>query len=241
MRRETSQEIDSRAAEWAARIDRGALSSEEDRQLEQWLAGDQRRRGAFMRIRAVALHSERARALGSGYDPDAFLDRPLAGAAAITRRRMLWLGGSAVAAAMIGAVGLRLTGATRYGTRLGEVRVVTLKDGSVITLNTSSSIRVDMGSARRLVALEAGEALFDVASDPARPFIVEAGDAAVRAVGTSFAVRRFGSAPVEVVVREGLVEVTAPSNARPIRMGANRPVISSRATAGSSMTIRMSL
>jgi transmembrane sensor len=138
---------------------------------------------------------------------------------------MLWLGGSAVAAAMIGAVGLRLTGATRYGTRLGEVRVVTLKDGSVITLNTSSSIRVDMGSARRLVALEAGEALFDVASDPARPFIVEAGDAAVRAVGTSFAVRRFGSAPVEVVVREGLVEVTAPSNARPIRMGANSRLV----------------
>lgn len=230
MPRETSEEIELAAALWVARIDRAQLSAVESEQFEQWQAADIRRLGAFMRLRAVALHSERARALGSDFDPESFgsehfvhdqdiPQRPLG------RRQLLWLGGAAVAASAAGVFGVSLLmrGAI-YDTRLGEVRVVTLEDGSVITLNTSSKIEVQFRDDRRVVTLEDGEALFDVAKDRARPFIVMAGATVVRAVGTSFTVKRLAAAPVEVLVREGVVEVTA-SAARPTRLTANMRMV----------------
>lgn len=235
MPRETATEIDGASAEWAARIDNGPLSPEEDARLEQWLAGDPRRRGSFMRMRAIALHSERAQALGPGYDPDSFAgtDTEPAATPLVSRRRFLWLGGgAAVAASAIGAVGLELLGrGVSYDTRRGEMRVVTLEDGSVITLNTASHINVRYDEGRRLVRLEEGEALFDVAHDAARPFVVEAGGTNVRAVGTSFTVKRLGEAPVEILVREGVVEVTRAAAAAPVRMAANTRVVATQAAA----------
>lgn len=230
MHRETSEQIEAAAADWVARIDHAPLSDGEQQRLEQWQAGDIRRLGAFMRLRAVALHSERARALGSSFDPAAFSQPDGVGGGAQNRRRFLWLGGCAAAACAVGAAGLSLTmrGAS-YTTRLGEVRIVTLEDGSVITLNTSSRIDVRFGDDRRLVSLREGEALFDVAEDKARPFVVEAGTAAVRAVGTSFTVKRLASAPVEVLVQEGVVEVTRSERERPVRLGANMRIVTTDA------------
>lgn len=232
MHRETSQEIDAVAADWAARIDRGALSPADEGALDAWIAGDARRLGAFMRMRAVALQSNSAKALGPDFDPEAFAQAEPSAATPITRRRMFWLGGSAVAASALGAVGLGLMMRdTIYETRLGEMRVVTLEDGSAVTLNTASRIRVAFADARRTVTLEEGEALFDVAKDPARPFIVEAGGTSVRAVGTSFSVKRLNDAPVEVLVREGIVEVAQPATHRPVRMTANMRIVTSHAVA----------
>ena len=56
--------IDAQAAEWAARVDNGPLSAEEQGVLELWLAGDTRRLGAYAKARAVFAHVQRARALG---------------------------------------------------------------------------------------------------------------------------------------------------------------------------------
>jgi transmembrane sensor len=231
MPRETSQEIDGAAADWAARIDGGALSAAGEDALDAWLAGDPRRMGAFMRMRAVALQSESAKALGPDFDPDAFVAaEPMVAAIPITRRRMFWLGGAAVAASAVGAIGLGLmTRATTYDTRIGETRVVTLEDGSIVTLNTASRIRVAFTDARRTIVLEEGEALFDVAKNPARPFFVEAGGTSVRAVGTSFTVKRLSDAPVEILVREGIVEVRQPAAARAVRMTANMRMVAGNA------------
>ena len=225
MARETSQEIDAVAADWAARIDRAPLSAEEDERLETWLAADDRRRGAFMRLRAVALHTERAQALGPGFDPETFAAREAA-AFPPSRRHVLWGGAAAIAASIVGAFGLGLIGGGEaYDTRRGEVRVVTLDDGSVVTLNTSSRLKVQFSEGRRLVSLEEGEALFDVAKDKARPFVVDAGAASVRAVGTSFTVKRLAAEPVEILVREGVVEVSRPRGPAPVRMAANMRMV----------------
>ena len=217
MRRQTADQIDAAAADWAARLDRAPLSAEEQQALDRWLGGDPRRLGAFMRMRAVALHSERAAALGPNFIP-APAESP-----ALTRRRLLWYGGSgALAAGIAGTLGLGwVLRRQRFDTRVGEVRVVTLEDGSVMTLNTDSRVTVQYSPERRLVLLDRGEALFDVAKNAARPFIVEAGGTAVRAVGTSFTVKRLPDAPIEVLVREGVVEVTRPRSAAPVRMAAN--------------------
>jgi len=105
------------------------------------------------------------------------------------------------------------------------MKVVPLADGSVVNLNTDSRIRVQYTAVRRSIHLDRGEALFDVAKDAARPFVVSAGDMQVRAVGTSFSVLRLADTPVQITVREGVVEVDRDhSGARevaPVRLTAN--------------------
>ncbi|MGR4866734.1 FecR family protein [Caulobacter sp. LARHSG274] len=118
-----------------------------------------------------------------------------------------WIAGLAVAAAVVaGAVMLGQPFGQTYRTQVGERRVVALADGSTIALNTDSVVRVRLSRQRRAISLDRGQALFSVAHDAARPFIVTAGDTAVRAVGTRFEVYRTG-AVVRVTLAEGQVQV----------------------------------
>jgi len=235
MSRETAQQIDLEAARWAARVDRG-LSPEEEQALDAWLAGDRRRVGAFGRVRAIAVHTERARALAPNFDPANF--QPRAARPGVSRRGLLMAGGGAIAASVAGGVvvGLGIIDRSQsYNTRLGEVKVMPLADGSVMTLNTASRVVVEFSDTLRGIRLLEGEALFDVARDADRPFLVDAGETQVRAVGTSFTVRRLGDAPVQVLVREGVVEVRrhgGSAKPRPVRVAAN-----ARAVASSSSTL----
>lgn len=108
--------------------------------------------------------------------------------------------------ALVTAAWLFLAGPQRYQTALGEQRSVLLDDGSLVTLNTASRIKVDLDEDRRLIRLISGEALFEVAHDAARPFDVEAGTATFRAVGTQFNVDR-RPAGTTITVVEGRVAV----------------------------------
>jgi transmembrane sensor len=94
----------------------------------------------------------------------------------------------------------------RYVTGIGEQRAVTLADGSTMALNTGSVVEVAYNPARRDIRLLKGQALFQVAHNTARPFVVTAGDRKVTAVGTRFDVRLDGQA-VKVVLVEGRVKV----------------------------------
>ena len=223
MTRKTAQQIDAEAADWAARIDRGPLEPEQDARFQAWMHADVRCAGAYGRVRAIALTSERARALGPNFDPADFAPAPLP-VSRPARRTLLWGGGALAASALLALAGtwqvLRERG--RYSTGKGESKVVTLHDGSVVTLNTESEIRVAYSDSQRGVELIAGEALFDVAKNRALPFVVTAGETAVRVVGTSFTVRRLEDTPVEVLVREGIVEVFKPeADIAPVRITAN--------------------
>jgi transmembrane sensor len=217
-RRETSDEIDERAALWAARVDNAPLTPDDDAELQAWLGGDARRLGAYARARAILVRVEMARALGTGYDPEQFLpaaDHDIEDAAdedvpGISRRRMLWLSGSAAAAAALGAgtIGFdRISRGRYYETGVGEMRRIAMPDGSIVNLNTASALYVRFDDARRAVFLDAGEAQFEVAKDATRPFVVTAGSTSVQAIGTAFSVRREPDAKVSVVVSEGVVEV----------------------------------
>jgi transmembrane sensor len=105
-------------------------------------------------------------------------------------------------------------------TARGELRKVPLQDKSIATINSGSRIEVQFTEKQRMVKLREGEAWFEVAKDKSKPFIVEAGDARVRAVGTAFAVRRFENG-AEVLVTEGTVEVwTTDASAQRRRLGA---------------------
>jgi transmembrane sensor len=107
-----------------------------------------------------------------------------------------------------------------YSTRVGEIRSVTLPDGSLAILDTDSAIRTQIGgSGARHVELVRGRAMFTVAKLPQRPFVVMAEHNAVTAVGTRFDVFRDGGT-VEVNLLEGRVRVergagsSAPSEQR---------------------------
>lgn len=143
------------------------------------------------------------------------LRRPLAAARSFGRgrtvpeRRWRRLALAASAALLIGLPVLvlwRVHGVDRYHTSIGGIQVVPLIDGSRVTLNTDSSIRLDWSTSERRVALERGEAFFEVAADPQRPFVVLVGEERVVAVGTRFSVRRAGG-DVQVVVTEGRVRI----------------------------------
>jgi transmembrane sensor len=92
-----------------------------------------------------------------------------------------------------------------YSTGIGEQRTVQLADGSTVELNARSTIQVHLTELQRDVTLLEGQALFRVAKDKLRPFVVRAGDAQVRAVGTEFDVYKKPTATVVTVV-EGRVE-----------------------------------
>jgi transmembrane sensor len=218
MSRKTAREIDAEAADWTACADRGPLSAEQEQAFQVWAAQDARCLGAFGRMRALALSTERARALGPDFNPADF-------APSRSRRDVLRVGSAIAATALVGAIGgwQLLSRQGRFRTGKGEVKVVALQDGSVVTLNTASEIRVRFSDRLRSVELVRGEALFDVAKNRARPFVVAAGDTRVRVVGTSFSVRHIDTAPVQVLVREGIVEVFKPTQVetQPVRIFAN--------------------
>lgn len=235
MARLKSREVDRQAAEWAARQDSGPLHSDEQAALDQWLEADTRHFGAFAKARAVLALTDRAKALGPEFNPEAFgpaLPTEASTAGWLSRRRFAVAAGIAASA---GALFVALPPAWRalqtrsYETRIGETRIVPLDDGSVVTLNTDTKIEVGYTRECRGISLVRGEALFDVAKGKSRPFIVDAGGATVRAVGTSFSVAFLPNRPIQVLVREGEVEFKRPEAPGPaVRLTADSKAVAHR-------------
>lgn len=96
---------------------------------------------------------------------------------------------------------------THVSTDIGEQRAITLEDGSVITLNTASEIRIDIDPYERRIKLVKGEVRFNVAKDHTKSFIVTTDNASVRALGTVFNVRALDGQTAVAVV-EGRVAVS---------------------------------
>lgn len=197
--------IDAKAAEWVAREDRGALAAEDVAERDAWLAEDRRHLGAYARMRTIMAHSDRLYR-GQGAAPAHAKEFAVAPTRRTHRR---WIGRVSALAAVLAlglGMGIQAWNAGVHGTRVGEIDRLALEDGSVITLNTDSRVRVSFDAHGRNIELLRGEAMFDVAKDKSRPFVVTAGGTSVTAVGTSFLVRR-AQEEVGVLVREGVVSV----------------------------------
>jgi len=97
-------------------------------------------------------------------------------------------------------------GSNAYRSAIGGIKVLSLSDGSTVTLNTNTTIHVVLSAAERRIELDRGEAFFEVAKDPLRPFIVSAAGKRIVAVGTKFSVFREAQ-DTRVVVTEGAVKV----------------------------------
>ena len=112
-----------------------------------------------------------------------------------------------------------------YETRGAQHREVRLPDGTVLSLGAKSLAWINFGVERRDVVLERGEAFFEVAKDPRRPFVVRAGDSQITAVGTAFNVRRAGER-VMVAVQEGVVNVGPAAAGTPVSQHADEQRVS---------------
>ncbi|MDG2535882.1 FecR domain-containing protein [Sphingomonas sp. HITSZ_GF] len=192
--------IEREAAAWALRHPVAAADRAE---LDAWLRRNPRHEGAL--LRSMAGLSVIENTLAPNVDA-----APRRGKG-VSRRWMLAGTGGALAASFAGVLGWSHLNSQYVATERGEIRRLPLADGSVATINTASALRITMARDSRRIALEGGQAWFQVAKDRTRPFIVDAGIAQARAVGTAFSVSR-GSDGVQVAVTEGTVAVWQPNS-----------------------------
>jgi transmembrane sensor len=204
----TRAEIEEEAAQWTWRMDSDAVTSADQQAFDAWLRQDARHRRVFEELSKV----------WSALDglAEAKRDERIATFAgtvnALERHASRWWMGAAAAAVLVavvaGIVWVRQGNEHQtLATAVGQQRNVALADGSIITLNTNTIVETDLSRRFRQIYLRKGEAHFQVAHNRSRPFLVHAGDAVVRAVGTEFEVRLRPDQHVDIVVNEGRVEV----------------------------------
>jgi transmembrane sensor len=183
-----TRRIAAEAATWVARLH----GPNRDRQMElaclAWQARSAAHRHAFERCTEVWLEVPNA-ARAAGYVPTR---RPPGGSAWAGPRRPRWM---AMAASCVLLLAVSVMGwlwwgeESEYRTAVGEAQTVVLADGTRMFLNTDTRVAVALDSTQRRVSVRSGEVAFEVAKDPARPFVVRAAANEVVALGTVFAVR----------------------------------------------------
>ena len=203
------------AADWWTRLRDPHGAEAVTEQWLDWTAQDERHLAAFEYVSAFGERLGRLDAAARRRLLDEF-------APAVAPHRRSWLPLAAAAAVLAVAIGTgfllwsRLVGDTAtpvtYASATGQNRDIVLADGSKVALGGASRLSVRFSRGGRRVALEAGEAYFQVVHDARRPFEVAAGDITVRDIGTAFDVRRTG-ARVAVAVTWGQVRVTEPGAA----------------------------
>lgn len=225
---DTPEKIETEAALWVVRLERGLTAAEQDDFL-QWYTADarhaqelDRQTANWTRLNVLAdwrpEHSAR---------PNRDLLAPPVARPVFRNagRRSWWFLPASMGMAAAVVIGFFFLGSTdplppaETGTpaQIAAIERRTLDDGSVIELNRGAEVSVLYTASERKVRLEHGEAMFRVAKNPGRPFIVATGDVHFRAVGTAFNVRR-ESESVELIVTEGKVRVQSAAGA-----GQNNP------------------
>lgn len=215
------------AARWAVRATYGEMTERARGELEAWLATDRRHRGAYLRACAGLCAMEDAvreapRETGAVND-NLFSPPPEATGFRGWRRAAIASGALAACAA-----GLLLTGEWNVPFAVSEEAAgerVALADGSVATLSENARIATLIDGERRVVIVRSGQATFQVARDPARPFIVRTGGIYAQATGTVYSVRKLGASGGEVAVSEGTVLVWAEgARSRAVSLGAGEAI-----------------
>ena len=210
--------VEKEAAFWFARLRSDELGEEDRARFSRWLAADPAHVSAYADYQGLWSDLDEVAATGPilalRREALRLSDRP-------RRARPRWVPLGAIAAGIAAALvgGWMLTqspalvpqavfsGApATYRTEGGERSSITLADGSVVQLNTDSVLEVDYAEGRRGLKLLRGQALFEVAHDTSRPFVVDAGGQQITALGTVFDVR-VGSGETRVTLIEGRIEV----------------------------------
>ena len=210
------QRID-QASLWISKLDKG-LSSKDEKALEKWLTENKENQRVFLEMAEL-------------WDKTSVLSRltDLFPQPVEHHHESPWLR-AAIAASIVAVVFSVFWGITQvskpdskkmiaisnqkdlYQTAIGEQSTVNLPDGTQITLNTNTKVKVNYTAEHRFLLLERGELHVDVAHDELRPLSVIAGNQVVQAVGTAFNIELYGDQRIELVVTEGKVRVATHDN-----------------------------
>jgi transmembrane sensor len=206
------------AAIWYFELAEGAPDRQRRSEFFRWLKRSPRHIEEFLAIAVLEqelseLPGELADILAEVRREEATTALPMPGAAEARRepprrrwRRYAWTSAAAAASALLFFMFAldRSPVPVLHETDFGEQRSFALQDGSIVTLNTLSSLSVEFDASRRRVVLFEGQAMFNVAEDASQPFVVETGEIALSVLGTKFSVYRRPDS-VEVAVVEGSV------------------------------------
>lgn len=205
-----TREIAAEAAVWIARLHGPNRSNHMERECRAWQARSAAHRLAFERgtdlwMDAAGVNRAAVARAAAARQPET---------AARGGRFKAWPFAAALTTVVLTGVLLfgPWWGRDTYDTGVGEQRIVMLEDGTRMSLNTSTRVRVALDSHRRTVEVLGGEALFEVAKDASRPFVVRASGSEVTATGTAFVVRYTpalagGRNAVDITLVEGRVVV----------------------------------
>ncbi|MFT9159647.1 MAG: FecR family protein [Acetobacter sp.] len=191
----TSNDIDDEASRWVIQQDLGPLSPEEKQELSAWLKADTTHEDAYRRAQktwaAMSAPALTKKLVKQGQNSTVVTFPKTRPRFSLIKKS--WIMG--VAASL--ALGVYIDGPSALlwweasaTTRIGEIRTLTLADGSQIQMDSDSAIAVDYTDKQRAIRLLKGQAAFIVAHDAAHPFIVTAANGATTALGTRFIVRR---------------------------------------------------
>lgn len=206
------------ATAWHARLNDGEASEQDWLAFTEWLEADPKNRQVYDQVEDMSDEIDKSRADIAEALAQTDQEAPVSDTVIPLHRKARpsstrWYVGMGLIAAtlLVVVLGRNLLESTTvefhtYRTAMGQHRDVTLADGSVLHLNTGTEISVAMAASERQVRFDHGEALFEVAKDPSRPFIITSGDQTIRVVGTVFNVLRH-QGKVAVTVAEGIVRV----------------------------------
>ena len=201
----TLNAIDDEASIWLVRLDNGNLSEQSRIELRKWLSADERHRVALKAMADIWDDMDEILMIADNKSSPNKLSlwpilkpilKPVSLAASVSFiALLLWF-------SMPNDVHKN-----SYATLVGQQMDTTFNDGSIIHLNTNSHIETEFSDDKRIIKLIKGEALFEVAHDPNRPFIVYAGDRLVQAIGTKFIVH-LKAEDIQVTVTDGKVKTS---------------------------------
>ena len=209
------------AAAWDSQLRAPDCTNDDRARFSAWRDADPAHVVAFERLQLITatLRNNQGRA-----DVRALRDEALRAIGAQRRRRLAWAAAVIVAVALPASLWMShasgwfrqaldtalagITGGENYATGLGQRSTFVLEDGSSVDLDARSKIVVSFAPAQRDVTLVQGQAIFNVAKNPLRPFVVHAGNREIIAVGTQFDVR-LDPHSVQVTLIEGKVRVTS--------------------------------
>ncbi|MBR9911529.1 MAG: DUF4880 domain-containing protein [Gammaproteobacteria bacterium] len=216
-------EIRKLAWDWVVRMQSQTSTEEDTKELTNWLNEDPVHMRAYTEYQEVAWSLDDLAALPESaaifdFDPETTPTKRL-GLKEKMVARLGWLSmpqaGWALASFMVVAImaifilePAPTVHRVDYQTQVGEIRSLTLADGSQVTVGADSHIESEISEADRFVRLLKGEAFFEIVKAAGVPFWVEVDDTVVQVVGTTFSINR-SSQRIKVSVLEGVVRVSA--------------------------------
>jgi transmembrane sensor len=221
MQADQLEHINNEAREWFTLMQSGSVSELEAQQLQQWLQADSAHQAAYRQYELIwqdlgNLKAQDIAALKAPATPwlvssaRNFLGEIFSSLQMLNPKSQFGLALASVAILAIVIIGFQPEKIVvqNFATAIGEVKKVTLEDGSEITIGAKSEVKAWATRKERHIILVSGQAFFKVAKNPQRPFWVDAGETKVRVVGTQFDVRK-GSDRTRVAVLEGIVNVSS--------------------------------